>query len=814
MSGASDVVERARAIRQRAWGRLLVVVALWTLALLAATAMQKAGVAASVFDALRVALSIPYAGLVPGVLVLALAGVSLGRAPVLVYAVVASTAVLSAVFAVASLVYGVWPWGVAPPLSEPFVMGGTIAVVALLGAAVAIRRPAISLPRMGGARAVRPSVAVVAVALPVLAAVGAAVLTVDGPNVSALVALVAIAAVPLVAVLARFNRLEQLLVSYAVALALLLQNTVMTEFLKSGDANYEYYFSNLALSAGYWDPALVVNKNAMLRLTVLHPVHAQLTGLPLELEYRLVHPFLFATVAIGLYAAYEQYFGRRTTLFSVLLFCYLHPFFTRYSLDTRTAFGLLGLLAIVVAATDSDLNYTGKAAVAVTAVFVVVTSFYGTAIILGGFLVVGVAYAVLFGVRESIRPAVSAATAILTVVLTHTWYSRFAGGEALEVIVGATAQVVGRILGGDVSLGESAAGAATAETFSLTYELIRVEFVVLTLLLGFGALFVALGYPPLNRLVPRPIASRLAVVRADVGQRHPVMADSGFYLAATFAALGVLLSGFAPTTILGIERSYMIAGAVLFPYVFVFFDATRTAIRESGSWLVHTVGGRADTRSRISVLGRFAPSEEIPGESDRRPAGDRRSAVFAVGVPVVLAILLLVNGGVVAATVTEERSTQPLLDRERTLDEGEPPEVFHLYAHYTPRTDVAGAGWLHDTRVDEVRVYGSEATDPYPSYFYYTDPSDKRPPGPFGALVRRNATSGAGYVFVDEYSSRTGAINYREGDQRFGNTRFIPFERTVIPDSARLYSAGQTAVYLDRGRNRTLTASEQHAGGQ
>ncbi|QSG07088.1 hypothetical protein [Halapricum desulfuricans] len=804
MNGASNAIDRASAGLQQDLWRLLAVVALWTVALVAAAALQAAGVAAGV-GAFRAALAIPYAGLVPGALVLALAGVSLRRASTLVYAVIASTAVLSALFGLASLAYGVWPWGVAPPLSEPFVVGGTVGVVAALAAAVAIRKPPVSLPRLAAAGAVRPSVAVVAVAFPVLSAVGAAVLTVDGPNAYALGALVALAAVPLVAVLARFDRSERLLVSYAVALALLLQNTVMTEFLKAGDANYEYYFSNLALSAGYWDPALVVNKNAMLRLTVLHPVHAQLTGLPLELEYRLVHPFLFATVAIGLYTTYERYFGRRTTLFSTLLFLYLHPFFTRYSLDTRTAFGVLGLLAIVFAAADSDLDYTGKAAVAVAATFVVVTSFYGTAILLVWVLAVCVLYAALFGVRESIRPAVSAATAVLTVVLTHVWYSRFAGGEALEVVVGASAQVVGRVLAGDLSFDESAAGAATAETFSLTYELIQIEFVALTLLVGFGALFVASGYPPLNWLVPRSVADRLDAVRADVGRRHPVVADSGFYVAATVAALGVLVSGLAPTTILGIERSYLIAGAVLFPYVFVLFDAIRTGVELALAWLARG-SDRVGPFGRIGSRGAFAGGDE------------RRSTAFAVGVPVVLAALLLINGGVVAATVTEERSTQPLVDRERTLAEGTPPEVFHLYAHYTPRTDVEGAGWLHEHGVDGVRVYGSEATDPYPSYFYYTEPSEKRPPGPFGALVRRNVSSGAGYVFVGEYSARTGAINYLEGDQRFGNTRFIPFEQTVLPDSARIYSAGETAVYLDRAENRTATGNgrvvnESHSGG-
>ncbi|MFW6017656.1 MAG: hypothetical protein ACOCPX_02420 [Halapricum sp.] len=786
MSGAQTTRDDDR------W-RLLGVVAVATVLLVVTMLIQVSGVAVGVFGALRAAIAVPYAGLLPGLLLLALAGVPLQRASTLVYAVVASTAVLSAVVAVASLAYAVWPWGVVSPLSASFVAGGTVLVVALLGGAVAVQKPPVSLPRLAAARSVRPSVAAVAVGLPVFAAAGAAVLTVDGPNVYALGALAGAAAVPLVAVLARFDRTEQLLVSYAVALALLVQNTVMMEFLKSGDANYEFYFSNLALSAGYWDPSLVVNKNAMLRLTVLHPVHAQLTGLPLELEYRLVHPLLFATVAVGLYTTYERYFGRRTTLFATLLFCYLHPFFTRYSLDTRTAFGLLGLVAIVMAATDDELSYTGKATVAVTAVFVVVTSFYGTAIVLTAFLVVAVVYAALFGVRESIRPVVSTTTAIFTVVLTYTWYSQFAGGEALEVIVGATAQVVGRVLSGDFGFEESAAGAATAETFSLTYEFIQIEFVVLTLLFGFGALFVALGYPPLNRLVPRVVADRLEAVRLRVGSRHPIVEDSGFYLAATFAALGVLLSGFAPTTILGIERSYMIAGAVLFPYLFVFLDVVRTAAGFVLSWLVRTV----DAIETVDSLGRFELRDlSIDG-------GGRRSAVFAVGVSVVLATMLLINGGVVAATVTEERSTQPLLDRERTLAEGTPPEVFHLYAHYTPRTDVSGAGWVHEYGVDGVRVYGSEATDPYPSYFYYTDPSDKRPPGPFGALVRRNATSGAGYVFVDEYSTRTGAINYREGDQRFGNTRFIPFAETVIPDSARLYSAGDTAVYLDRAENRT-----------
>jgi hypothetical protein len=286
------------------------------------------------------------------------------------------------------------------------------------------------------------------------------------------------------------------------------------------------------------------------------------------------------------------------------------------------------------------------------------------------------------------------------------------------------------------------------------------------------------------------VADRIAPVRAAVGDRHPIVETPGVYLPVTVAAVGFLATGFAPTTILGIERTYMIAGVVLLPYAFLAVD-------------VALAGAAAAT-------GRLRSAGPVRADGGRVTPG-----TVELAVPVVLAALLLINAGVLAATVTEERSTQPLLDRQRTVAEGTgtPPEVFHLYAHYTPRTDVAGAGWLHRNGREGLIVYGSEATDPYPSYFFFTGTSIQRPPGPYRVLERRQETAAAGYVFVDEYSARTGAMNYLEGDQRFGNTKFVPLGETVVAEAARVYVAGETAVYYDRGAPANATVTGATAAG-
>ena len=122
-------------------------------------------------------------------------------------------------------------------------------------------------------------------------------------NVNSII-LTLIVLVSIIAVLVSFDKIPKKLEAFAlfiISISLLYQGWLISMYIWGGDIYSEYYFSKLVIENSYWNWSISQNTNAMLSITILGPFFHNISDMSLTWVYKIVYPFLFSLVPLGLY---------------------------------------------------------------------------------------------------------------------------------------------------------------------------------------------------------------------------------------------------------------------------------------------------------------------------------------------------------------------------------------------------------------------------------------------------------------------------------------------------------------------------------
>ena len=128
-----------------------------------------------------------------------------------------------------------------------------------------------------------------------------------------------------------FNKFDKKLHTFAlfiISITLLYQGWLISTYIWGTDIYSEYGFSKMIIENGYWNWNLYQNTNAMLSITMLGPIYYFISSLNLTWIYKIIYPFIFSLVPLGLYqivkkqtnekiAFLSSFFFVSTTFFSV-----------------------------------------------------------------------------------------------------------------------------------------------------------------------------------------------------------------------------------------------------------------------------------------------------------------------------------------------------------------------------------------------------------------------------------------------------------------------------------------------------------------
>lgn len=348
--------------------------------------------------------------------------------------------------------------------------------------------PLSSLPRPpSGAREWR--VVLTFALLPAVALVGAYSNRVFLTNLPTLVFILLVAALPFLLVAGAIPERLHPFALYATAVGLLVFGSLHTPFLTGRDPNWEYYFANLVLERGRWDPAVSFKADVMLGISLVRPAYAMLAGLPLESVYKHTTPLTFAAVPVGLYhLTRARPWGRvRVAFLSTFLLVSFWSFYTKLADTYRQQLAMTFLLLFVLAWYRT--RGTGRTArlgalLLVPFGFGLTVSHYGTAFVFIGLaaLVVSVAAAVTaldrrLGRFEDAPRKLPLVALGAFLVLGMTWYMYVGRGILFNQLSRIGGQILVDVLGLRTSVsatGGSGARWVARDLYSVSYEVFRV----------------------------------------------------------------------------------------------------------------------------------------------------------------------------------------------------------------------------------------------------------------------------------------------------------------------------------------------------
>lgn len=213
--------------------------------------------------------------------------------------------------------------------------------------------------------------------LPLLAVIGALVVTYFYNNTILLVLIILIALVPLFAI-GRKDNLENIYpyAIFMIALALMLHVTMVTKYPMRLNVDYELFFQNLVAQKGYWDVSLSHPVNSTLSVVMMAPIFSSILNINAYWLFKIIYPIIFSLVPVILFSIYSKQLDKKSAFFAVLFFIFSAYFFIEAPLLRRQQIAMLYYSLIILLILDHDLLPVQKTILAISFSFSLIVSHY------------------------------------------------------------------------------------------------------------------------------------------------------------------------------------------------------------------------------------------------------------------------------------------------------------------------------------------------------------------------------------------------------------------------------------------------------
>ena len=232
--------------------------------------------------------------------------------------------------------------------------------------------------------------------LPFCAIAGTYLMNFYDANVLQMILLPIIALVPVVIVCTRF--VPEKYYPYAVfsvAITLLYHTALISMHIWGWDIQYEYYLVNAVVQNGFWDFTIFGNCNAMLSLMTLAPTYSVLLGTGLDWVFKIIYPFFFAFVPLGLYAVFQKQTNEKIAFLACFVFMSIYVFYNEMLGLARQEVAELFLALIILIMINRGLSQQQRSTLILIFSASLVVSHYGLSYIFLLMLLLALAIAIV-----------------------------------------------------------------------------------------------------------------------------------------------------------------------------------------------------------------------------------------------------------------------------------------------------------------------------------------------------------------------------------------------------------------------------------
>lgn len=105
-----------------------------------------------------------------------------------------------------------------------------------------------------------------------------------------------------------------------IGITLLYQTTLISPYLTGSDVHGEYYFHQLVVENGYWDPSIARAFNSALSVVMLSPIYSVVLNIDGVWVFKIIYPFIFSLVPLALFHIYRQQISANKAFLAVFFF--------------------------------------------------------------------------------------------------------------------------------------------------------------------------------------------------------------------------------------------------------------------------------------------------------------------------------------------------------------------------------------------------------------------------------------------------------------------------------------------------------------
>jgi uncharacterized membrane protein len=232
---------------------------------------------------------------------------------------------------------------------------------------------------------------------------------------------------------------------WIISISLLYASTLISTYIWGWDIQNEYFLANMAFNNSYWDFNFADAYNAMLSVVILGPLYSIFTSMDLVYVFKIIYPFLFSLVPLGLYRLFKEQTNSKIAFLASFLFVSFSSFFMLLPSAGRGMIAELFLILLLLLI-FSEKNKSLMVLLVIFSLGLVIShyslTYFFLFVLITSFILLILYYIYKWFIKSTgedfiftmkiLRSRINLFIIALIALFTYLWYGFLAGGMALK----------------------------------------------------------------------------------------------------------------------------------------------------------------------------------------------------------------------------------------------------------------------------------------------------------------------------------------------------------------------------------------------
>ena len=212
---------------------------------------------------------------------------------------------------------------------------------------------------------------------PVASIFGTLLASFYGTNILLLLMLLAISSICVLVAFGKVNPELFPLLVLGIAVALLFQISLVSNYLVGWDSHTEFFFFNSVTANSIWNSSTPFSYNSMLSIVMLPVLYSQFLRINGVWVIKIIYPLIYSLVPLGLYEVYRKQTNAKVAFLAVFFFMSVFTFFNEMPALGREEIAELFIVLLLLLALENNIPSRKRALLFIFFGASLVVSHYG-----------------------------------------------------------------------------------------------------------------------------------------------------------------------------------------------------------------------------------------------------------------------------------------------------------------------------------------------------------------------------------------------------------------------------------------------------